>query len=131
MTVWYISFIISSAVLITGGYGKVGTGIERTAELYLPKSKQSCKLPGLPIGRRDHSSDDALLCGGDYHDGMLEAATTCVQWRPDTGTWVRSHTLSMDPDDYRGYHVSWTPDNININGTYLMGGLPGNSYNRR
>ena len=88
--------------------------------MYLPKSKQSCKLPGLPIGRRHHSSDEALLCGGDYHDGMLEAATTCVQWSPDTGTWVRSHTLSMDPDDYRGYHVSWTPDNININATYQV-----------
>ena len=49
-----------------------------------------------------------LLCGG-YLD-------TCLQWRPDNGTWEEALTLEV----WRFGHVSWTPGAGS--GTYLMGG---------
>ena len=113
-----------SAVLITGGIGTFNGGIERTAEIFLPKSKSSCKLPGLPIGRKKHTNDNGLLCGGEYHDGLLEASRTCVLWSPESGTWNKSHTLTEDPENYHGDHVSWTPTYTWTPplGTYLLGG---------
>ena len=113
-----------SAVLITGGIGTFNGGIERTAEIFLPKSKSSCKLPGLPIGRKKHTNDNGLLCGGEYHDGLLEASRTCVLWSPESGTWNKSHTLTEDPENYHGDHVSWTPTYTwtPTLGTYLLGG---------
>ena len=108
----HILFCIAG-VLITGG-NPIATS--DTAELYLPSSAASCKLPKLPVeynySRVLHSADDeGLLCGGLY------TANTCLQWSPDTGSWEAAVTL----DVWRADHISWTP--ANGRGTYLIGGI--------
>merc|ERR1719215_2537237 len=97
----------TEAVLITGGHGD--TGLD-TAELYLPSSGLSCSLPSLPDQRWHHSVESSgLLCGG------RGTPNSCLQWRPDNGTWEESLTLS----EQRHAHVSWTPGAGT--GTFLMG----------
>ena len=100
---------MTDAVLITGGIGS-----STTAELYVPSSGLSCPRPGrlarLPH-RYFHSVESSgLLCGG------RDTEDTCLQWRPDNGTWEEALTLSVG----RQLHVSWTPGDGS--GTYLMGG---------
>ena len=92
------------AVLITGGWG------QNTAELFLPSDGTSCTLPSLPQIRYRHTVDNHILCGGDGTEG------SCLQWRPDTGTWEELLTL----DTIRYHHVSWTP--ASGTSTYLIGG---------
>ena len=99
--------IVFLAVLITGSFNSPMD----TAELYLPSTGVSCKLPKLPDNRYSHTVDSkGLLCGG------WSSGDTCLQWSPDTGTWEDQLTLSVS----RTGHVSWTPG-PDI-GTYLIGG---------
>ena len=96
------------AVLITGSYYSP----RDTSELYQPASGVSCSLPQLPDNREYHTVESSgLLCGG------LDTRDTCLQWSPDTGTWV---DLQLTLDVGRVAHVSWTPGTEV--GTYLMGG---------
>ena len=96
-----------SAVLITGSGGPAGNG----AELYVPSSGISCRLPSLPNYRTGHTSDsNGVLCGGSESD-------SCVQWNLETRSWEEYLALDVD----RVHHVSWTPD-PEI-GTYLIGGF--------
>ena len=98
-----------SAILITGGDS---TGGNSAAEVFLPSTSTSCQLPGLVLGRVDHTMAGLLLCGGCCGG---EARSSCEQFRPATGTWARtSHTLQQE----RGDHVSWSVEE----GTLLMGG---------
>ena len=92
-----------------------------TAELYVPSSNVSCSLPQLPYDKTEHTVESSgLMCGGWYAlPGNSD--TTCLQWRPDTGSWEEVLRLDIKRDE----HVSWTPD-TDI-GTYLIGGYP--SYN--
>ena len=80
----------------------------------MPSSGASCTLPSLGSeGRYGHTaSEDGLLCGGAYDKN------SCLQWKPDTGSWEDALTLGVG----REYHVSWTPKS-GITGTYLMGGI--------
>ena len=103
------------AVLITGG---INSGALRSAEVFLPATGHSCRLPDLPDDRYDHTQDGALTCGGGSYNHQ-DQLTTCLKWSPDSGTWTQSHTLT----DYRAEHVSWTPDPSL--GTYLIGGGDG------
>ena len=83
-----------------------------TAELYVPSTGASCRLPRLPIGLHQHTQDSGLLCGGSGGSGKRD---TCRQW--SSGSWnQRGEKLEV----FRSEHVSWTPD-PSI-GTYLMGG---------
>ena len=85
-----------SALLITGGYNT-----HDSTEVFHPATSTSCQLPRMVLDRYGHTQDNLLLCGGD---GDSEAATTCEQFSPATGTWARpSHTLQ----DERASHVSW------------------------
>ena len=93
-----------SAILITGG-----SGTEHSAEVFLPSTSTSCQLPGLAVGRNQHTQDNLLLCGGYYN-----AETSCEEFSPATGTWALSHTLQQERDG----HVSWSVEE----GTLLMGG---------
>ena len=110
---------MTDAVLITGGQSYYAGN---TAELYLPSSGLSCSLPSLPDLRSSHSADSTgLLCSGDnpeyndYTNDVSPSLDTCLQWRPDAGTWEESLYLNVG----RGAGVSWTPG-TGI-GTYLMG----------
>ena len=95
-----------SAILITGGYGT-----DHTAEVFLPSTSTSCQLPGLVVGRYEHTQDNLLVCGSYYSD----AGHSCEEFSPATGTWARtSHTLQQS----RYGHVSWSVEE----GTLLMGG---------
>ena len=96
------------AILITGGQGDA----KSTTELYLPSSDVSCSLPQLPDARRAHTVEASGTICGDLLFG-----NTCLQWRPDTGSWERNLRL----DVLRNGHVSWTPSPDH--GTYLMGGI--------
>ena len=98
-----------SAILITGGDS---TGGNSAAEVFLPSTSTSCQLPGLVLGRVDHTMAGLLLCGGCCGG---EARSSCEQFRPATGTWARTnHTLQQE----RGDHVSWSVEE----GTLLSGG---------
>ena len=92
-------------VLITGGIGT-----PRAAEVFLPVTGHSCRLPDLADDRFVHTQDGALTCGGQ------DQWASCLKWSPDSGTWTQSHNLTEDMFN----HVSWTPDSSL--GTYLMGG---------
>ena len=103
-------FYIILAVLITGG-----SATPRSAEVYLPATGGSCRLPDLPDDRYYHTQDGALTCGG--YDYGQDQATSCLKWSPDSGTWTPSHSFTEE----RYIHVSWTPDPSL--GTYLIGGF--------
>ena len=106
-----------SAILITGGC--CGSAFY-SAEVFLPSTSTSCQLPGLVLGRVDHTMAGLLLCGGCCGG---EARSSCEQFRPATGTWARtSHTLQQE----RGDHVSWSVEE----GTLLMGGRIQSHYIR-
>ena len=98
------------AILITGGDEKDG----KTAEIYLPKDNSSCTLSysaELPEGRRQHTQDGGLACGG----GGDSTETSCVKW--SQGSWIPSHSLR----ERRFNHLSWAT----ASGVYLMGGHQG------
>ncbi len=79
--------------------------------IFLPYSGLSCSVASLHTRRVDHTVESTgLLCGG------YTQMDTCLQWRPDSGTWEEVLTLDVE----RTGHVSWTPG-TGI-GTYLMGG---------
>ena len=48
------------AIIITGG---IDAG-SQSAELYIPASNTSCRLPDLPDMRQEHSQAAGVLCGG-------------------------------------------------------------------
>ena len=48
-----------SAILITGVNGDT-----YSAEVFLPSTSTSCKLPRLVLGLSYHTQDNLLLCGG-------------------------------------------------------------------
>ena len=100
------------AVLITGG-----TYNRRSAEVFLPATGHSCRLPDLPDNRWGHTQDGGLTCGGFDYGSPADQRTSCLKWSPDSGTWTLSHNLTEERDN----HVSWTPDPSL--GTYLIGGI--------
>ena len=98
-----------SAVLITGSEGGGGND----AELYVPSSGISCRLPYLPDYRSGHTIDsNGVLCGGSG-----STSYSCIKFNLEEGSWEDFLTLDVE----RAYHVSWTPD-PEI-GTYLIGGF--------
>ena len=99
------------AVLITGGYILNNGARYRSAEIYNPITRTSCSLPQLPEGRRGHSQDGGLLCGGGNTAALQNS---CVKWSPASGTWTQSHTLRQRRDAY----VSWAT----ASWMYLIGG---------
>ena len=99
-----------TGVLITGGYN--GKGLQ-SVEIYNPVTSTICSLPQLPVDRRAHTQDGKLACGG--RSSSSNAATACVKWSSDSGTWTKSHNLLQS----RTAHVSWATED----GVYLMGGL--------
>ena len=128
-TVYYISVFLlilnfgwmhgaDEAVLITGG---INSGALRSAEVFLPATGYSCRLPDLPDNRWGHTQDGGLTCGGFDYGSPADQRISCLKWSPDSGTWTLSHNLTEERDN----HVSWTPDPSL--GTYLMGG----SHNSR
>ena len=99
------------AVLITGGYILNNGARYRSAEIYNPITRTSCSLPQLPEGRRGHSQDGGLLCGGGNTAALQNI---CGKWSPASGTWTQSHTLRQKRED----HVAWAT----TSGVYLIGG---------
>ena len=107
------------AVLITGG---INSGNKlRSAEVFLPATGHSCRLPDLPDNRWGHTQDGGLTCGGFDYGSPADQRISCLKWSPDSGSWTLSHTLTEERDN----HVSWTPDPSL--GTYLIGKF--SSYN--
>ncbi len=95
------------AILITGGYLPYKTPNTK-AEIYIPATNRSCRLPDLPVSRYYHTQDGFLTCGGGTSDQL------CHTWNPETGTWPLSHNLIIGRSQ-----LSWTPRSGN--GTYLIG----------
>ena len=106
------------AVLITGG---INSNTLRSAEVFLPATGHSCRLPDLPDNRWGHTQDGGLTCGGFDYGSPADQRISCLKWSPDSGTWTLSHNLTEERDN----HVSWTPDPSL--GTYLIGKF--SSYN--
>ena len=108
-------------ILITGGLANGNVGLNST-ELYNPGnglfSPGSCSLPQLPLPRSYHTQDDNLVCGGGRRSDSSEVYT-CDTWRPETGTWTKSHRLR----ERRFAHVSWVTDGK----VFLMGSSKGSS----
>ena len=97
-------------VLITGGYGTAG--YYKTAQVYVPQSKQFCSLPDLNNAKALHTQDGFLNCGG-WQTSNLQR---CSKWDLESGTWNQSINLPRK----RMYSQSWTPQSGV--GTYLIGG---------
>ena len=75
-------------VLITGGYGTAG-GYYKTAQIYVPQSKQFCSLPDLNNAKALHTQDGFLNCGG-WQTSNLQR---CSKWDLESGTWNQSINL--------------------------------------
>ena len=97
----------SSAILITGG---LIPWPETDAEIYVPATNKTCKLPNLPTRRYYHSQVGLRACGG-----ALIGRTTCDTWNPETGSWNAEDVrlIGCRSDNY------WTT--ANGGGTYLFG----------
>ena len=80
------------------------------------KGDLHCKIPNMPRGRRDHTLDGNLVCGGLYDDRNL--VDTCIRITP--GGWDQSHKLKYGRYD----HMSWAVDDDVI----LMGGIVSTVY---
>jgi len=110
------------AILITGGHGgdRAHSDDLRSAEIFHPSDNKGCSLPELTEGRRSHTQDGGMACGGDTL--TLHGSETCEQW--SQGSWTRSHSISEwivhddFDDEWRLRHVSWDT----ASGVYLMGG---------
>ena len=96
-------------VLITGGYGTAG-GYYKTAQIYVPQSKQFCSLPDLNNAKALHTQDGFLNCGG-WQTSNLQRC-----WNLAPGT---NPSISQGKECIM-YSQSWTPQSGV--GTYLIGG---------
>ena len=61
------------AIIITGG---IDAG-SQSAELYIPASNTSCRLPDLPDMRQEHSQAAGVLCGG-WGDSITRMIAMCA-----------------------------------------------------
>ena len=66
--------IYISVIIITGG---IDAG-SQSAELYIPASNTSCRLPDLPDMRQEHSQAGGVLCGGWGHSSYYEDDRTML-----------------------------------------------------
>ena len=112
------------AMIISGGVGQ-----NRGVEVISPSGNVSCSLPNLPgAGRRDHTQDKGLICGGYFANGqnyipvvsnVSRVSYTCLNLT--SAGWVyTSHLLTTYLLLNRGRwrHSSWAVDD----GIILMGG---------
>ena len=107
-----------SALLITGGVIADVDGVYHSAEVFLPFTSTSCKLPGMVFERYGHTLDNLLACGGCCVDTGYGEFRNCEEFSPATGLWTNTfHTLQEE----RYGHVSWSVEE----GTLLMGGDSG------
>ena len=117
-------------MIISGGYNS------RSVEVISPPGNVSCSLPKLPgDGRRDHTHDNSLICGGYPATGgqaaQLDSSNvsfTCLNL--SSSGWIETshflsdnyrHNLSLGDDVSwvgRTRHSSWPVDD----GIILMGG---------
>ena len=117
-------------MIISGGYNS------RSVEVISPPGNVSCSLPKLPgDGRRDHTHDNSLICGGYPATGgqaaqldSSNASFTCLNL--SSSGWIETshflsdnyrHNLSLGDDVSwvgRTRHSSWPVDD----GIILMGG---------
>ena len=79
LCVWFTENIsIPAAILITGG-----DKTEQSAEVFLPWSNTTCRLPSLPDERYEHVQSSKLICGGGY------ASKSCLKWNLQGGGWYK------------------------------------------
>ena len=90
-----INISISAAILITGGFGAL-----QSAEVFLPWTNTSCKLPSLPDKRVGHVQSGQLLCGG------FDSSTrrSCLKWNKQGGNWT---TLPVTLSEERWHSSGW------------------------
>jgi len=79
---------------------------ERSVEVFVPSTGESCFLPSLPDDRNDHTMDKLTICGG------YDTKTTCLSF--SSGKWITSHNLVEE----RYSHSSWPTEE----GLVLFGG---------
>ena len=94
-----ICSIFSAAILITGGFSGDTT---HTAEVFLPWSNTSCRLPSLPGPRVGHIQSGDRLCGGD---NGRSPEFTCRQWSMQQGVWSR--LFLWGAESARTYSSGW------------------------
>ena len=104
------AFFTAETILITGGYGAL-----QSAELLMPWSGATCRLPSLPDPRRYHTQSGTRICGGWASSVMR----SCLQWSAGEGDWVK---LPFSLTQQRYLHSSWTPPGSGGD-TFLFGGL--------
>ena len=104
---------ISDAILITGGQSKT-----RSAELFLPWSNSTCKLPALPDQRAEHVQSGNMMCGG----GFRKTERSCTKWNAEQGAWV---TLQLRLTEPRQASTAWTVGQDH--GMVILGGGRGDA----
>ena len=87
-----------SAILITGGDS---TGGNSAAEVFLPATSASCELPGLVVGRVDHTMAGLLLWRGP-----------AVTRREDTLQEQLQENISQDRVDFNKLNNFFTNPNV-------------------
>ena len=81
-----IYFCLISGLVISGGEPSDSVG--QSVEVYVPSTGQHCNLPDLPAGRRHHTMEEVVVCGGE----ATNTSTSCLSLT-DNGAWERTTTL--------------------------------------
>ena len=82
--------IICSGLIISGG----GSGsAEKSVEVFVPSTGQHCQLADLPAGRRLHTMEGVMLCGGGESDSGTRGS--CLNLNAN-GAWEITSTLLED-----------------------------------
>lgn len=80
---------------------------DRSVEVFIPSTGESCFLPSLPDDRLSHTMDKLTICGGN------DTPKTCLSFT--SGKWVTSNNLVEERDG----HCSWQTEE----GLLVLGGL--------
>ena len=80
--------------MVVGGFD--GLNYFSSAELYPRPPSDTCTIPSLPQGRRDHSvsllpGGKLVVCGGFGSPGG--AFDTCISWVAGNTSWTPLHTM--------------------------------------
>ena len=80
--------ILYSGMIISGGGTYLSDSVGKSVEVYVPSTGQHCNLPDLPTGRRHHTMEEVVVCGGE----ATNTSTSCLSLT-DNGAWERTTTL--------------------------------------
>jgi len=93
----------TEGILVSGGFGKRD---EKSVELFIPETNQTCSFPDLPVARLAHTmnmvGDDLVVCGGI--DDQYSPTKSCVHLSPpSTSVWTSYATMRRR----RASHSAW------------------------